>query len=275
MKRLLLFLCVLVSGCYDMARAQGIPRALALTVSTDTNGVVVAPTNFWTANASSIAGAAGSGGAFTFSTNSFLVSGASVSFANTEHLAANRVVDGGSNTYDYTVQDVDTLSIEGVNAGLTGLSTLTIDGQDELTIFGRTNFFLWTPAVWSQTATSGQVLRIVDAETGEAEYGDIGGAPLATGATMLDALLIGWAAGESYILTSATRDADDVITSATVRWPDGSAGVFTATAIDDEFSAINAYTVTHAASGKTVTQPAVTRNSSGAVTAQPNITVSP
>lgn len=275
MKRLLLSLLVLVTGCYDMARAQGIPRALALTVSTDTNGIVVAPTNFFTANAASIAGAAGSGGAFSFSTNSFSASGVNVELANTQYLPANRVIDGGSNTYDYTIQDTDLLSIEGENASLTGHSTLVIDGQTELHLFARTNLFFWTPAVWAQTATTGQFLMLTDASDGSTEFSNIDGALLASGNDLLTSLLIGWAAGESYTITSATRDANDVITSATVRWPDGSVGTFTATTINSEFDAIDAYTVTHTASGKTVTQTAVTRNATGAVTAQPTITVSP
>ena len=90
-----------------------------------------------------------------------------------------------------------------------------------------------------------------------------------------DTTIIGWAASGAYSLTSATRDSDGVITTATVSWPDGSAGTFTRTTKNATFLTIDAYTVTHADSGKTVTQSAVTRDSSGNVTAQPALTITP
>jgi hypothetical protein len=185
------------------------------------------------------------------------------------------VFDGGANDYDFTVQDMASTSIEGNNASFTGLTTLSLDGQRTLELFARTNFYLWTPQVWAQTATNGHVLRLIDLTTGETEFDDVGNAVLHAGNTLLKSLLIGWAAGESYTLTSATRDTDDVITTATVVWPDGSGGTFTTTTKNTEFTAIDAYTVTHTSSGKTVTQTAVTRNSNGAVTAQPALTVTP
>jgi hypothetical protein len=84
-----------------------------------------------------------------------------------------------------------------------------------------------------------------------------------------------WAASESYTVTSATRDSDSVITTGTVSWPDGSTGTFTRTSKNTTFLAIDAYTVTHSASGKTVTQPTMTRDASGNVTAQPALTITP
>lgn len=88
-----------------------------------------------------------------------------------------------------------------------------------------------------------------------------------------DTTIIGWAASGAYSLTSATRDSDGVITTATVSWPDASTGTFTRTTKNATFLTIDAYTVTHTDSGKTVTQSAVTRDSSGNVTAQPALTV--
>ena len=82
-----------------------------------------------------------------------------------------------------------------------------------------------------------------------------------------------WTASGAYSLTSATRDSDGVITTATVSWPDGSAGTFTRTVKNPTYLTIDAFTVTHAGSGKTVTQPAVTRASNGNVTAQPTLTI--
>lgn len=93
------------------------------------------------------------------------------------------------------------------------------------------------------------------------------------GATVSDQTLTDWVAGEAYQLTAITRNASEVPTTATVLWPDGSAGTFTATTINVAFSAVDAFTISHTLSGKTVTQAAVTRNAAGAVTAKPALTV--
>ena len=82
-----------------------------------------------------------------------------------------------------------------------------------------------------------------------------------------------WAASAAYTLTSATLDGDNVITVATVSWPDGSAGTFTRTNKNATHLTIDAYTITHTASSKTLTQALVTRNGAGKITAQPALTV--
>lgn len=83
-----------------------------------------------------------------------------------------------------------------------------------------------------------------------------------------------WAYSESFALISATRNADNVITSANIKWPDGTSGVFTATTINTTFNTIDAWSATYlGATTKTVIQAAVTRNKDGAVTAQPEITI--
>jgi hypothetical protein len=100
----------------------------------------------------------------------------------------------------------------------------------------------------------------------------IGG--LSGGAGTSPARLIEWTEAEAYELTAITRDANGVVTSATVRWPDASAGTFTATTINSTWLGIDAYTVTHTLSGHTVTQAAVTRNADGDVITKPALTVS-
>lgn len=72
-----------------------------------------------------------------------------------------------------------------------------------------------------------------------------------------------------YAMTAINYDSDKVITTASVIWPDGSAGVFTTTVKNTEFLEVDAFTITHVDSGKTVTQPAVTRDSDGDWTAIP------
>jgi hypothetical protein len=90
-----------------------------------------------------------------------------------------------------------------------------------------------------------------------------------------DETLANWTLASAFSITSATRDSDGVITTASILWPDGSAGTFTRTAKNATFLTIDAYTATHTDSGKTATQAAVTRDSSGNVTAQPALTITP
>jgi len=96
---------------------------------------------------------------------------------------------------------------------------------------------------------------------------------IAGGANVTDAVLKAWAEGEAYELTAITYDSDGVVTTATAKWADGSAGTFTTTSKNSTWLAVDAYTITHSTSGKTVTQAAVTRNSDGNVTAKPALTV--
>lgn len=88
--------------------------------------------------------------------------------------------------------------------------------------------------------------------------------------------ILNWAYVQSFAITSATRNSNDVITTASIIWPDGATGTFTTDTINTTYNAIDAWHATHIldAVTKTVTQTAVTRNSNGAVTAQPVITIS-
>mgnify|MGYP000952076949 CR=1 FL=1 len=92
--------------------------------------------------------------------------------------------------------------------------------------------------------------------------------------SLIASSLKAWAYSESFALISATRNADNVITSANIKWPDGTSGVFTSTTINSTFNTIDAWSATYLGSTtKTITQSAVTRNLNGAVTAQPEITI--
>lgn len=89
-------------------------------------------------------------------------------------------------------------------------------------------------------------------------------------------LLLSWAQVQNFQLISASRDSNGAITTANIVWPDGTPGVFTTDVASPAFpGAIDAWHATYAAAGgpKTVTQPAVTRDSNGAVSAQPAITI--
>ena len=96
--------------------------------------------------------------------------------------------------------------------------------------------------------------------------GSVPGDGISAWAGNLDALLVG----------AITRDANNAATAAAVEWPDGSTGVYAATAVSTAFpGAVDAYTVTYVRDGvtQTATQAAVTRNAAGAVTNRPAITV--
>lgn len=88
--------------------------------------------------------------------------------------------------------------------------------------------------------------------------------------------ILNWAYVQAFAITTATRNSNDVITTASIVWPDGATGTFTTDTINTTYNAIDAWHATHIldAVTKTVTQTAVTRNASGAVTAQPVITIS-
>jgi hypothetical protein len=101
----------------------------------------------------------------------------------------------------------------------------------------------------------------------------------------IDATLHAWRPGSATWLkanvnnvayTSITRDANGAVTSATVVWPDGVDGVYTADNVSSAFpGAVDAFHVTYVGTPtRTVTQAAVTRDSTGAVMAQPELVVS-
>ena len=103
-------------------------------------------------------------------------------------------------------------------------------------------------------------------------------APVASGTafqTYLAAGTPGWLilAIPALTFTSITRNGNEAITSASVKWPDGTTGTWTTDTLSSSFpGAVDAYHVTYG-SVHTVTQAAVTRDASGAVTAQPALAV--
>lgn len=80
---------------------------------------------------------------------------------------------------------------------------------------------------------------------------------------------------DALIVGAITRDVNEAAISASVVWPDGTPGVYTATVLNTDFpGAVDAYIVTYGSpTVKTVTQPVVTRDTTGAVTNRPAMTV--
>lgn len=85
--------------------------------------------------------------------------------------------------------------------------------------------------------------------------------------------LIKWTQGKNWEPINITYDSELRITSASVLWPDGSTGTYTATDFNVTHEVYDGYTITHTNSGLTVTQSAVTRGSDGEITYKPQLTV--
>lgn len=81
---------------------------------------------------------------------------------------------------------------------------------------------------------------------------------------------------DGMIVGTVTRDANGAATSAPVVWDDGTPGTYTADTVSTAFpGAVDAYHITYGSPPtKTFTQPAVTRDATGAATNVPAIVVS-
>ncbi|MGM9473199.1 hypothetical protein ACS5PJ_14490 [Pseudarthrobacter sp. YS3] len=79
---------------------------------------------------------------------------------------------------------------------------------------------------------------------------------------------------DTLIAGAVTVDANNLVTSAAVVWPDGKPGTMTVTGRDAN-NAVLAYNITYGSPvTKTFTQPTITRNAAGAATNVPQIVVS-
>lgn len=107
----------------------------------------------------------------------------------------------------------------------------------------------------------------------DAHVAEIGTPHDLAGASVTDWRLKEWTESRTFESTSVTRDSDGVVTTATVQWPDGSTGTFTAGTKNDDWLCLDGFNVTHADSSKTVTQVDVTRNGDGEITSKPTLTV--
>ena len=92
-------------------------------------------------------------------------------------------------------------------------------------------------------------------------------------AEVSDSDLIDWTNGERYQTLSATYSPTGHIESSTVRWPDGTFGTFTTTEFNADHLAVDAYQITHVASGKRVVQKRVTRDDDGNVSIKPALII--
>jgi hypothetical protein len=78
-----------------------------------------------------------------------------------------------------------------------------------------------------------------------------------------------WTEGKDYQMLVITRDSEGRITTATVQWPDGSAGTYVASDYNINHEVYDGFSIIHVDSELVITQPVVTRNADGAVTNKP------
>lgn len=84
---------------------------------------------------------------------------------------------------------------------------------------------------------------------------------------------------ELIIIGDITRDGDGLVPTADCVWPDGAPGTFTVEDYSDDFpGAVDSYSVTYEPVGeptrwRTLTQPVMTRDLSGAVIERPDIVI--
>lgn len=92
-------------------------------------------------------------------------------------------------------------------------------------------------------------------------------------------MLAAWVLTEAWRVVSGTRDGTGALTAASVSWPDGGTGSYTADTVSTAFPGlVDAYHITYVPPGggttQTFTQAAVTRGLAGGITAQPVLAVS-
>lgn len=156
------------------AMAQ-LPTPIALSVSVNTNGVVIAPSQFWVANSNTLSAVSPPArGAVTnigWNDGQFAVSGTNVSIAPTWSMTNALLIDLNL-TNNFEVGDADNLVLDGINTGIYGVQSLFADGGTT-SIRGVTNLNLITPGVYNATATANQILRLTDATEGTVEFSDL------------------------------------------------------------------------------------------------------
>lgn len=99
----------------------------------------------------------------------------SIAFTNGVGLIATNITLKGSTVFDgnltngFELNDINQLTLDGINTGVYGVQTLFLDGG-ETTLRGVTNLNLITPNVIAGTATNGQILRLSNASDGTVEF---------------------------------------------------------------------------------------------------------
>lgn len=216
-------------------------------------------------------GTGGGGGTnYIFDTHWFSVSGTNVTIKPIVALTNDLTITNAA----FTVYLGPLTAIQGLatNIGIVAYDQAAIGGGKAV-VTGTTELDIATPRVNAGTSTNGHVLVLGSTISGASEFKGVDETVTSDGQPIINIWLKAWALSGAYSLTSASRDSDGTITTATIRWPDGSTGTFTTTVKNATFFSVDAYTITHTRSGRTVTQSTVTRDASGNITAQPQLNI--
>jgi hypothetical protein len=183
MIRRILHLLPVLAMLAVVAMAQ-LPTPIASTVTVNTNGVVIAPANFWQANSNlmTVAATPARGAVTNINWNAghFIVSGTNVSLNQIITLTNNLTVEADSSAVEFSGLSTFTVSpssgsyLSG-DLYITNSPTAYIAAMNAW-IEGRSSMRLYTPAVAAGTATGGQFLSLTDDANGEVEFVDIPGA---------------------------------------------------------------------------------------------------
>lgn len=208
--------------------------------------------------------------------------------ATTDALVTGSVVKFGSQTWavesmpDPVVLDAGLWDIRIVSNSLKGAGSGGVRGilsQQPTFRPLQVSIDLTANTTWAAVA-SGAIsdLPLTPSLVQQAQTAATNAAASATAAqTAAAGALVQWARNPDALITGAiTRDSNGAATSAPVTWPDGAPGTYTADTVSTAFpGAVDAYHITYGSPvTKTITQPAVTRDSTtGAVTNAPAMVV--
>jgi hypothetical protein len=161
-----------LSSCTP-AHAQLPTAPVSLTVAVNTNGVLLAPTNFFTAN-SNVARAVVTN-AFTWSTNSLVQDGATVGLRSTIYWTNTLEFNGTSNAVtranEFRVEDVSAFRVaNSTDTEVSAEVALTLQSGGDLSLVTTTNLYLSTPGSDGAVAATNSVLTLLDPTTGRAEW---------------------------------------------------------------------------------------------------------
>lgn len=143
---------------------------------------------------------------------------------------------------------------------------------NHLGIHPRPEDILLAPNPWKILNDPGTGLVLTGIDTESAEWL----APAGGGGSSTDDVIMGWFLSQALQFTSITRDVNGAMTTATVAWPDGVSGIYTADLVSSVFPGkVDSWHVTREEGGETATytQPEVTRDDDGNVIEMPVVVV--
>jgi len=290
-------ICLALSLCVLRAAGQS---AIPLMVST--NGTIAAPANFWEQAPVLRSSSGAATNAALFESTTFYGQGApwvtpvikvrSTNGHDVVTASDNGVLAVGDDAGDslvmspygilYTLASGQNMFLIDADGNATFNGAVTCANNVSLSSAGAVSGAVWTASDssgvghWTTNIGSIGVGQLdtngVSLSTYIAGLSNVWGA-VSNAVSMTDSNLLQCVAAEGFQLLTIQRDSNSVATNATVRWPDGTGGVFTASSVNTNWQAIDAFTITYTNRSRTITQSAVSRDVNGAVTNKPALTI--